>query len=98
LASDKTKVLYVHNEWLQDWLRFGPGAVLLVTAFLLIVAFLAIRTLAGRKAPPLHRAAAIFGLITPICLLAFPYFSDSAQWPLLLGAAAGILASASQET
>ncbi|WP_433083522.1 hypothetical protein ACQP1P_04975 [Dactylosporangium sp. CA-052675] len=94
LASDRTTVLYVHNEWLQDWLRFGPGAVLLVTAFLLVVAWLSVRTLAGRSAPALHRAAAVFGLITPITLLAFPYFSDSAQWPLLLGIAAGILAAA----
>jgi O-Antigen ligase len=98
LASDKTHVLYVHNEWLQDWLRFGPGAVVLVTAFLLIIALLAIRTLAGRKAPAMHRAAAIFGLITPICLLAFPYLSESIQWPLLLGIAAGILAARSKET
>jgi O-antigen ligase len=97
LASDKTTVLYVHNEWLQDWLRFGPGAVLLVTAFLLIVAYLGARTLAGRKAPPLQRAAAVFGLLTPICLLAFPYVSESAQWPLLLGVAAGILAAAPRE-
>ncbi|GGM05572.1 O-antigen ligase family protein [Dactylosporangium sucinum] len=98
LASDKTTVLYVHNEWLQDWLRFGPGAVLLVTAFLLIAAVLAMRTLAGRRAPALHRAAAIFGLITPICLLAFPYFSESSQWPLLLGVAVGILAAGWNET
>ncbi|WP_432835558.1 O-antigen ligase family protein [Dactylosporangium sp. CA-092794] len=93
LASDKTTVLYVHNEFLQDWLRFGPGAVLLVTAFLLIIAVLAIRSLAGRKASTMHRGAAILGLITPICLLAFPYFSESHQWPFLVGGAAGILAA-----
>ena len=98
LASNKTRVLYVHDEWLLDWLRFGPGSVVLVTAFLLIVALLAIRTLAERTASAMRRTAAIFGLLTPISLLAFPYLSESNQWPILLGIAAGILAAASRET
>jgi hypothetical protein len=93
LASDNTHVLYVHDEWLQDWLRFGPGAVVLITLFLLIVAWLAARTLVDRGSTTLRRAAAILGLMTPLCLLDFPYLSKSNQWPLLLGIAAGILAA-----
>jgi O-Antigen ligase len=91
LAAVNSKRVYVHNEWLLDWLRFGPLAPLLVTAFLGVLAFLAVRALLSPDAGAMQRSAALFGLLAPGCLMLFPFLTTSTRWPLVLGLAAGVL-------
>jgi hypothetical protein len=89
LAATRSPEIYVHDEWLQDWLKFGPLAPVLVTAFLAVLVLVGIRALTRPGSGPVERAAALFALITPGCLLLFPYFTTTTRWPLLLGIAAG---------
>lgn len=91
LAAAKSQRVYVHNEWLLDWLRFGPLAALLVTALLAIVAVASVRTLRRLHTRTTERAAAVFGLTVPVCLAAFPYLTTSTRWPLFLGISVGLL-------
>jgi O-antigen ligase len=91
LAANRAQRIYVHNEWLLDWLRFGLLAPLLVTALFGIIAGRSLRTLRHANSSTTERAAAVFGLMVPVCLLASPFLSTSNRWPLLIGIAAGIL-------
>jgi hypothetical protein len=91
LAAVNSPRIYVHDEWLMDWLRFGPLAPALVTAFLAVLALMGVRRMRGGDDSTIERAAALFGLIAPGCLVLFPYFTTTTRWPLLLGIAAGVL-------
>jgi O-antigen ligase len=91
LVANRSKLVYVHNEWLMDWLRFGPLAPVLVTAFLGILAIMAIRTLRRPESGSDQLSAAMFGLLAPVVLMLFPLMTTSTRWPLFLGISAGIL-------
>jgi O-antigen ligase len=91
LAAATAARVYVHNELLQDWLRYGPVAPLLMTVLLAAAALLALRTLRNSDGDAIERSAAVFCLLTPICVMTAPFLSDTSRWPVLLGVAAGIL-------
>jgi O-Antigen ligase len=91
LAAASASRVYVHNELLQDWLRYGPLAPLLMTILLAATALLALRTLRDSDGDAVERSAAIFCLLTPICVMTAPFLSDTSRWPVLFGVAVGIL-------
>jgi O-antigen ligase len=91
LAARLSQRVYVHNEWLLDWLRYGPVAALFVTAFALVFMWLAITSLRRRGSPMLERTAALFALSTPPNLMLFPFLTTTVRWPLLIGMAIGVL-------
>jgi O-antigen ligase len=90
LASSKTNALYVHDDYLQAWLRFGLIGVLLMLAFVVV---------AVREAWPALRAtdepvvcgAAITIVMLPVVMIAFPVMSTTLRWPALAGLATGLL-------
>lgn len=90
----KTGSLYVHNELLLDWLRFGLVGLAVILAFFastLVDTFKALRS--GRQSPPLVVAAAAF--FVPVFLIASvtaPFLTTTGRWPALLGLTTGILA------
>jgi hypothetical protein len=91
LAAVGAERVYVHDEWLQDWLRYGPLAPLLVTVLLTAAIVLAVRALRNPESDVTVRAAAVFAVMLPACLVTAPFLSDTSRWPLLVGIAAGIL-------
>lgn len=86
------RYLYVHNDLLQTWLRFGlPGLVLLALLFAHLAAR-SLRLLAARGRLDLVDAAgAVFagGIAVPAMTAAF--LSTTWRFPVLLGLAAAVL-------
>ncbi|MEU5912802.1 hypothetical protein [Micromonospora sp. NPDC047527] len=91
LAANNSERVYVHNELLQDWLRYGPLAPLLVILFLAAAALAALKAIRDPESDGIVRSAAAFCLIAPLCLMTAPFLSETSRWPLLLGIAAGIV-------
>ncbi|MEV0427134.1 hypothetical protein [Micromonospora sp. NPDC050495] len=90
-AYEATRV-YVHNELLQEWLRYGLAAPLLVLLFLVVAGLAALKALRAPDTDAIVRAAAAFCLIAPLCLMTAPFLSETSRWPLVMGVAVGILA------
>ncbi|MET8082933.1 hypothetical protein [Micromonospora sp. NPDC005237] len=91
LAANNSERVYVHNELLQDWLRYGPLAPLLVILFLAAAALAALKAIRDPGSDVVVRSAAAFCLIAPLCLMTAPFLSETSRWPLVLGIAAGIV-------
>ncbi|WP_167454780.1 O-antigen ligase family protein [Micromonospora arborensis] len=94
LAASASTRVYVHNELLQDWLRYGAAAPVLVFLFLSVAGIAALGRLRDRSSDVVVRAAAAFCLIAPLCVMTAPFLSETSRWPLLIGAAAGIVGQA----
>jgi O-antigen ligase len=93
LAAQGPGRLYIHNEWLLDWLRFGFLGVALITVIFLILIKRAVVTLrAGDRVTLPETVAAMFVLLVPICSMTAPFISTTNRWPALLGIAAGLIA------
>lgn len=90
LVVQNSDVIYVHNEWLLDWLRFGVvGAVLVTVLFCLLIAG-AVRVF--RHETGIARlVAAAFVLVVPVACTNAAFLSTTERWPVLLGLAAGVL-------
>jgi O-antigen ligase len=95
VVDQNNGLIYLHNEWLLDWLRFGvPGLVLMVALMLLLV-FGSVSVLRARSNLSLpHLTAAMFLLLLPISCVTAPFLSTTNRWPALIGIAAGVLTSA----
>ncbi len=95
-ATNSTRV-YVHNEWLLDWLRFGILGAVLITVLAVVLVVMGIRTVRRAPADPLARVCAMLVLLTPICLVTAPFLSTTGRWPPLVGIAVGYLAFAHRD-
>lgn len=84
--------LYVHNEYLQVWLRYGLAPLLLLVALLASLVAFAAKALRRGAAHASVRWAAFFVLLTPVAAYTAPYLSTTQRWPALLGFAGGLLA------
>ena len=84
--------LYVHNEYLLDWLRFGyPGLIAIVIPVAAGVV-LAVRRLRTQRLNAVQSAAAYLLLIAPVAAMSAAFF-DTSRWPAILGLAVGILST-----
>lgn len=97
LAAKASTRIYVHNEWLLDWLRYGPIAALLVVAFAVVLMWMAVASFRRRGSPLVEPTAALFALSTPANLMLFPFLTTTVRWPLLVGLAIGVLGLARVE-
>jgi O-Antigen ligase len=96
LAAKNASRVYVHNELLQDWLRYGPFGALLMAILLAAAALIAARTLRDPGGDTISRTAAVFCLLTPVCVMTAPFLSDTSRWPVLFGLTAGIVMSSAR--
>jgi O-antigen ligase len=90
-AAADASVVYLHNEWLLDWLRYGVVGVVLVTALMGLLAAGAIMTFRRGAASLPQTAAAMFVLMVPISCVTAPFLSTTNRWPSFVGIAAGVL-------
>jgi hypothetical protein len=84
--------LYVHNDPLQVWLRFGlPGVALFLLLFV-ILAWRGVATL-RRRSPlsVLDAGCAAFAIVCILSVLPAPFVSDTIRWPILVGIVAAVL-------
>jgi O-antigen ligase len=92
-VATKSDRIYIHNEWLLDWLRFGLIGATLVTIFILVSLRLSVRRLRAERQDPLILVAAAFVAMASLAMFTAPFLSTTARWPLLFGIAAGLLAA-----
>lgn len=85
--------IYVHNEMLLNWLRFGLLGLLLSLLLILIFARSASEVLfkSDRQFSVVFHAAAYFVPIYLIASFTAPFMMTTVRWPALLGIALGIL-------
>lgn len=90
-ANTSTDKLYLHNEYLQLWLRYGFISV----GFLLYVVWVGVRRsvgiLAARSSGLVHNLAAFFCIAVPISSMMFPPITSNQRWALLYGCALGVV-------
>jgi O-antigen ligase len=86
--------LYVHDEYLMDWIRFGALGLALVLTVIGSLAYQAVRILRTAGVQSLDRvASAVFLLVFPICCITAPFLTTTNRWPLLVGLAAGLVST-----
>lgn len=86
-------VMYVHNQFLIDWLRYGVPGLVIITSLTTGMFMLGVH--AVRRAESLHASvSAVFLLMAPICAMTAPFFTTTQRWPVLLGLAVGAITAA----
>jgi O-antigen ligase len=94
LVAEGSGSLYIHNQVLESWLRFGLiGAILVVAAQVAMV----VQGLFALRRPELDfsaRWAAMLLIMAPVAMLTAPFLTNAQRWPAILGFAAGLVAAA----
>ncbi|HEY1516651.1 MAG TPA: O-antigen ligase family protein [Solirubrobacteraceae bacterium] len=84
--------LYIHNQVLESWLRFGLlGAILVIAAQVMFV----VQGLIAVRRPGIDytvRWAALLLVMAPVAMLTAPFLTTTQRWPAILGFAAGLIA------
>lgn len=85
--------IYVHNELLLNWLRFGFIGLVLMVLLLFVFSGTALKALISRtsRAPVVTHCAAYFILIFVLVSFTAPFLMSTSRWPALVGIAVGIL-------
>ena len=85
--------LYIHNEILESWLRFGLLGALTIVALQLVIMVQAVRTMRLTTIDFTSRWAALLLLMAPVSMLTAPFLTTTQRWPSILGFAAGLVAA-----
>jgi O-antigen ligase len=91
LVNEGGGQLYVHNQILESWLRFGLIGAVLVVALQVVLVAQAVRVLRRTDTDLLDRWAAMLLLIAPVAMLTAPFLTQTERWPAILGVAAGLV-------
>lgn len=93
LVVETPGTLYIHNQILESWLRFGIVGGLLMIAVQIAFVVQGVRLL-GRHAADLTVSwAALLLIMAPAAMITAPFFTETQRWPALLGLAAGLVAA-----
>lgn len=84
--------LYVHNDVLLSWLRYGVCGLLALVLPLGTFAAVSLRRLRSRAPGLPTSVAALFLLLAPVCGLSAAFFVTTERWPALIGLAIGATA------
>lgn len=89
----KEGTLYVHNEILLSWLKFGVGGLLLVIVLLVLFSESAWRVLRSKSLAfsAGRLSGAYFILIYTVACFTAPFMMTTTRWPVLLGISLGVL-------
>jgi O-antigen ligase len=85
--------LYIHNQILESWLRFGIVGGLLVIALQVSLAARAVSVLRQRSDDISRSWGALLLLMAPVAMLTAPFLTTTQRWPSLIGFAAGLIAA-----
>jgi len=84
--------LYIHNEVLESWLRFGLLGAILVVAVQAVILVQGLIVLRRPKIDFTDRWAALLLIMAPVAMLTAPFLTTTQRWPAILGFAAGLIA------
>ncbi len=85
--------LYVHNQLLETWLRFGLVGAVLIVALQVVLALQGLRVVREPASDFFERWGAMLLLMAPIAMLTAPFFTQTERWPAAIGLAAGLVAT-----
>lgn len=86
LVFQDAPALYVHNDFLQTWLRYGLAGLLGLLLLLAVAGHRAWRVLSGTESlSALSAAAAAFCLTVAVPLMTAPFLTKTWRWPMFLG-------------
>jgi O-antigen ligase len=85
--------MYVHNEFLINWLRFGIVGLLIAVTVGLAMIVISARALRRVGLANVEATSALFLVIAPVCAMTAGFFSGTERWPTLLGLTVGSLAT-----
>ena len=92
LVAEGTGPLYIHNQVLESWLRFGLLGAVLIIAIQLVLLVQGLVTLRRPGIDFTARWAATLLIMAPVSLLTAPFLTTTQRWPAILGFAAGLIA------
>lgn len=85
--------LYIHNQILESWLRFGIVGGVLVIAVLASLAARGVSALRRHSDDVSISWAALLLIMAPATMMTAPFLTETQRWPALMGFAAGVLAA-----
>ncbi len=92
LVVENSGPLYIHNQVLESWLRFGLlGAIGIVLAQVVLLVQ-ALRVLRRHRGEIVSAWASYLLVLAPISMLTAPFFTETQRWPAIMGLAAGMVA------
>lgn len=94
LVIQGTGPLYIHNQILESWLRFGLLAAVLVVAVQVVLLVQGLRAIRLPRIDFTVRWAALLLIMAPVSMLTAPFLTNTQRWPAILGFAAGLVAAA----
>lgn len=84
--------IYVHNDPLQVWLRFGLPGITLYALLLLTLLWRGVTALRARgDLSILEAGSAAFAAVIVVPVLSAPFISETLRWPIFLGIVAAVL-------
>lgn len=98
LVVGKSENLYIHNEILQTWARFGLLGVVILVILLCVAIAYAIRVVVKGSPDLLGAASAVFFLASPIPLMFFPHLSTLVRFAFFTGFFLAILSHEVRDT
>jgi len=93
LVVETPGTLYIHNQVLESWLRFGIVGGILVIAVQVALVAQGISILRRQGADITVSWAGLFLIMAPVTMLTAPFFTEPQRWPALAGFAAGLIAA-----
>lgn len=92
LVVEGSGPLYIHNQILETWLRFGLVAMIVLVAGQLVLMGQALLAMRRPRIDFMTRWASLLLLMAPISMLTAPFLTRTQRWPAVLGLAAGLIA------
>lgn len=86
-VNHASPTIYVHNEYLQQWLRFGALGLAICVALIVIAFAIGVRALRRTSISPVSAAASTLVSIAWLPLLSAPFMSTTQRFPMIFGAA-----------
>jgi O-antigen ligase len=84
--------LYIHNQVLESWLRFGLLGALIIVAIQVVILVEGLIVLRRPQIEFTCRWAALLLVMAPVSMLTAPFLTQTQRWPAVLGFAAGLIA------
>jgi O-antigen ligase len=94
LVVEGSGPLYIHNQVLESWLRFGLVGAVLTIALLVVFIVQGLGALRRRGIHFTTRWAAMLLIMAPVSMQTAPFLTTTQRWPAILGFAAGVIAPA----
>jgi O-antigen ligase len=91
LANFGAEGLYIHNEFLQQWLRYGILGIFVIYLLMVFIVSIGLVGVSYRQSFSMVKISSLVLLSLPIALFTAPFLSTEQRIPLIVGACIGIV-------